>query len=116
MLSYPGLLSLNFYLRFRNYEIQNWLFDPVDYSLDVNFYRLSLFSISPSCIFIVSAVVAEDAGIKGKRAKKLHFFVFDDCSRNNSSSSITTFTYYVHKFRFTFFIFLFESSVDDDSR
>ena len=73
MLSYPGLLSLNFYLRFRNYEIQNWLFDPVDYSLDVNFYRLSLFSISPSCIFIVSAVVAEDAGIKGKGQKNCIF-------------------------------------------
>ena len=41
--------------------------------LDVNFYRLSLFSISPSCIFIVSAVVAEDAGIKGKGQKNCIF-------------------------------------------
>ena len=43
-----------------------------------------------------------------EKGKKTAFFVFDDCSRNNSSSSsITTFTYYVHKFRFTFFLSFF---------
>ena len=56
--------------------------------------------------FIVSVVAEDGAGIKGKGQKTALFFSFrfDDCSRNNSSS--TTFTYYVHKFRF-FFLSLF---------
>ena len=73
MLSYPGLLSLNFYLRFRNYEIRNWLFDPVNYSLECQFLQ-TLFIFNFTFLhFYSQRSSGRRCWHQGKRAKKLHF-------------------------------------------